>query len=90
MPIAATRRLLHAALGGELTEVDYRTDRVFGLEVPVRVRGVDPPLLDPRATWRDRPAYDAKSAELAAMFRANFDRFAADAGDAIVAAGPLT
>ena len=53
------------------------------------VRGVDPSLLDPRATWRDRSAYDAKAAELAAMFRANFERFAADAGDAVVRAGPL-
>jgi phosphoenolpyruvate carboxykinase (ATP) len=89
MPIAATRRLLHAALGGELSEVEHRTDRVFGVEVPVRVRGVDPSLLDPRATWRDRSAYDAKAAELAVMFRANFERFAADAGEDVASAGPI-
>jgi phosphoenolpyruvate carboxykinase (ATP) len=89
MPIAATRRLLHAALDGELSEVEHRTDPVFGLEVPARVRGVDPSLLDPRATWRDRSAYDDNAAELAAMFRANFERFAADAGAAVVRAGPL-
>ena len=42
MPIQATRRLLHAALQGELDEVDYRVDDVFGFEVPVKVPGVDP------------------------------------------------
>ena len=60
MPIQATRRLLHAALSGELDSVDYRTDDVFGFEVPVRVPGVEESLLDPRTTWSDpdcRPAH---------------------------------
>ena len=38
---------------------------VFGFEVPVEVPGVDAKLLDPRATWRDPDAYDAKARELA-------------------------
>jgi phosphoenolpyruvate carboxykinase (ATP) len=87
MPIEATRALLHAALGGELDDVDYRTDDVFGLAVPVSVPGVDPELLDPRSTWRDPEAYDVKARELAQMFRQNFERFA-DAGADVVAAGP--
>ena len=87
MPIGATRRLLHAALAGELAGAAYRTDPVFGLAVPTAVPGVDPSLLDPRATWRDPAAYDRKAAELAAMFRANFGRFA-DVGEAIATAGP--
>src|SRR5438067_1148628 len=41
MPIAATRALLRAALAGELDEVAYRTDAVFGFEVPVEVPGVE-------------------------------------------------
>ena len=39
MPIAATRALLQAALSGELDDVEYRTDEVFGFEVPVAVPG---------------------------------------------------
>ena len=90
MPIQATRRLLHAALSGELDDVEYRTDPVFGFSVPVSVPGVEPSLLDPRSTWRDRDAYDAKGKELAAMFASNFEtRFAAEAGEAVAAAGPL-
>ena len=90
MPIAATRGLLHAALAGALDGVEYRVDPVFGFEVPVSVPGVDPTLLDPRATWSDALAYDAKAQELAAMFRENFEtRFASDVDPAVAAAGPL-
>ena len=88
MPIQATRRLLHAALSGELDGVDYRVDDVFGFDVPVEVPGVERSLLDPRSTWRDPEAYDAKAAELAGMFIANFEKFAAEAGEAVAQAGP--
>jgi phosphoenolpyruvate carboxykinase (ATP) len=88
MPIEATRALLRAALSGDLDGVDYRTDELFGLEVPLSVPGVDPKLLDPRSTWRDPDAYDSKAKELAQMFHANFEKFAAAAGEEVVAAGP--
>jgi phosphoenolpyruvate carboxykinase (ATP) len=88
MPIAATRALLRAALDGSLARVDYRTDEVFGFEVPVQVPGVDSKLLDPRSTWRDPAAYDARARELATLFRDNFEKFAADAGETVAAAGP--
>ncbi len=90
MPIQATRRLLHAALSGELDGVGYRTDEIFGFEVPVEVPGVEKELLDPRSTWHEPAAYDTKARELAEMFRQNFEKFAADAGDAVTAAGPGT
>jgi phosphoenolpyruvate carboxykinase (ATP) len=87
MPIQATRALLHAALSGRLEEGPFRTDEVFGFEVPVAVPGVDPSLLEPRSTWRDPSAYDAKARELAAMFRANFEQFE-DVDPDVAAAGP--
>jgi phosphoenolpyruvate carboxykinase (ATP) len=86
MPIGATRALLRAALSGELDGVATRTDAVFGFEVPVAVPGVDSGLLDPRSTWADPAAYDARARELADMFKANFTQFTAD--DNIVAGGP--
>src|SRR5581483_911660 len=87
MPIAATRALLRAALEEKLRDAEYRTDPLFRFEVPVRVPGVDDALLDPRSTWRDSAAYDRKARELARMFRDNFEKFAASAGPAVVAAG---
>ena len=88
MPIAATRALLTAAISGELDGIETRRDPVFGFEVPVEVPGVDSSLLDPRSTWADPAAYDAKAAELAGMFRENFATRFADADPAIAAAGP--
>jgi phosphoenolpyruvate carboxykinase (ATP) len=88
MPIAATRALLAAALSGELDGAEYREDPVFAFEVPVSVPGVDDRLLDPRETWRHAGEYDRKAAELAALFRENFEQFAGAAGDAVTAGGP--
>jgi phosphoenolpyruvate carboxykinase (ATP) len=86
MPIAATRALLRAALDGDLDQVEYRMDPIFGLEVPVEVPGVDSSLLDPRSTWSDPDAYDEKARYLATRFRENFQKFGAD--ENIVQAGP--
>ena len=87
MPIKATRDLLHAALSGKLDSVEYRTDELFGFEVPVEVPGVDSSLLDPRSTWADPEAYDVKARELARMFRDNFERFE-NVAPGVAAAGP--
>jgi phosphoenolpyruvate carboxykinase (ATP) len=90
MPITATRGLLHAALSGALDGAETRIDPVFGFEVPLSVPGVDRSLLDPRATWSDPAAYDAKARELADLFRANFaQKLAADADPALAAGGPV-
>ncbi len=88
MPIVETRALLSAALAGQLADATFRRDPVFGFEVPVEVPGVVSRLLDPRSTWRDSEEYDRQASELARMFRENFEQFAADAGEAVVAAGP--
>jgi phosphoenolpyruvate carboxykinase (ATP) len=88
MPIQATRTLLHSALSGRLLEAEYRRDPLFDFMVPVEVPGIDPELLDPRATWSDPEEYDRRAGELAAMFRDNFERFADEAGPEVAAAGP--
>jgi phosphoenolpyruvate carboxykinase (ATP) len=88
MPISETRAMLAAALSGELDEVEYRIDELFGFEVPVAIPGVVSKLLDPRSTWRDPAEYDERSRELAQMFRDNFAKFADEAGEAVAAAGP--
>jgi phosphoenolpyruvate carboxykinase (ATP) len=83
MPIAATRRLVEAALSGELAGVPMRTDPVFGLAVPAAVPGVDSTALDPRASWPCAADYDAAAARLSGLFAENIKRFGldSDAGD---------
>lgn len=73
--IAATRRLVNAALSGELSDAPMRVDQNFGFEVPLNVEGLPKRLLDPRANWSDAGAYDVAAASLARMFEGNMRRF---------------
>jgi phosphoenolpyruvate carboxykinase (ATP) len=88
MKLQYTRAMVRAALAGELDEVETATEAVFGLHIPTRVPDVPVGVLRPRGTWPDGAAYDVKAGELAAMFRANFARYADRVGDAVRAAGP--
>jgi phosphoenolpyruvate carboxykinase (ATP) len=86
--IAHSRAVIRAALSGALDDVAYREDPVFGFEVPVECPGLPAELLDPRHTWADTAAYDAKAKELADLFAANFGEFADRAGPELAHAGP--
>ena len=73
--IASTRRLLEAALSGGLDEATVEIDPVFGLAVPVALKGIDDRLLRPRETWADPAAYDAQAEKLLGLFAANYRKF---------------
>jgi phosphoenolpyruvate carboxykinase (ATP) len=88
MPIEHTRALLNAALEGRLDDVDYEEDPVFGVAVPTNCEGVPPELLSPRQTWDDPAAYDAKAADLAKRFHANFEQFEDQVSKEVKEAGP--
>ena len=45
------------------------------MSVPLRVEGVAPRQLDPRATWADATAYDVAAARLQTLFAENFRKF---------------
>ena len=85
-----TRRLVNAALSGELEAVAMRTDPLFGLAVPESVEGVPSELLEPRSTWADPVAYDERAVKLASMFEENFEQYAEGVSDEVAAAGPRT
>jgi phosphoenolpyruvate carboxykinase (ATP) len=80
--IATTRRLLSAALAGELDNAPMRHDELFGFAVPIHVAGVQDTLLTPRQTWSDPEAYDRQAIHLAGLFRANFEKFGDNANAA--------
>jgi phosphoenolpyruvate carboxykinase (ATP) len=75
MPIKVTRTLLTAALDGSLKNASFRTDPYFGFAVPTSVPGVEPHLLYPFKTWRDKSEFDAMARKLVAMFQENFVKF---------------
>ena len=88
MPIKITRALLNAALDGSLKNAEFRTDPNFGFEVPVAVNGVDSQILNPRETWSDKAAYDAKAKTLVNLFIDNFAQFEAHVDQGVRQAAP--
>lgn len=75
MSLAHTRALLRAALTGELANVSFTADPVFGLAVPSSCPGVPDGVLRPRDAWTDKAAYDARAKELAARFATEFKKY---------------
>ena len=84
--IRYTRALLNAALNGELNDVPYTTDPVFGFQVPGRCPEVPDHVLDPASSWPNKEAYMKRYTSLAARFVDNFKKF--DQVDEFAYAGP--
>jgi len=88
MKIAYTRAMVRAALNGDLAQVPTHTDPIFKLQIPTVCPDVPEEVLDPRNTWADPARYDIQATELANRFKANFENFASDMTEEVVAAGP--
>jgi phosphoenolpyruvate carboxykinase (ATP) len=86
--LAYTRRMVTAALSGELDDAKTWTDPIFGLNVPEKVEGVPDQLLRPRETWPSPAAYDAQASKLADMFADNFKKYESEVTEEVKAAGP--
>ncbi|MEN0046029.1 MAG: phosphoenolpyruvate carboxykinase (ATP), partial [Bacteroidota bacterium] len=84
-----TRAMIKAALTGALNKVEYRKDATFGLAVPTKCPDVPNAILNPRDTWRNEEEYDKAALALAKRFEDNFERYADEASEAIVGAGPV-
>jgi phosphoenolpyruvate carboxykinase (ATP) len=88
MKIEVSRAVVSAILSGELDEVETAPDPVFRIEVPRACPAVPPALLQPRSTWADRAAYDARSREVAELFKKNFALYAEACSSEVRGAGP--
>jgi phosphoenolpyruvate carboxykinase (ATP) len=88
MKLKYTRAMITAALEGSFDEVAYQTLPIFGLSVPTACPNVPDEVLNPRNTWEDKDAYDAKANSLANSFVQNFDQYKDKASEEIMAAAP--
>jgi phosphoenolpyruvate carboxykinase (ATP) len=75
MKLAYTRAMITAALEGQLDQVEFETHPVFGVSMPKSCPQVPSEILNPRLTWSDSAAYDAKASQLASAFIKNFDQY---------------
>lgn len=88
MRLKDTRALLTSVLDGSISESEFRRCDRFGWDVPVSANQVDSELLDPRNTWSDGEAFDAKADALAHRFNENFAQFEEGVSDSIRSAAP--
>ncbi len=88
MKLSYTRQMITAALEGKLNDVAYDTLPVFDLAIPTSCEGVPAEILNPRATWADKNAYDDTANNLAGQFVKNFEQYASETSTDILAAAP--
>ncbi len=88
MKLKYTREMISSALEGKLENVDFHEHPIFGLAMPVECENVPSEVLNPRNTWKDKEAYDAKAKQLADFFQNNFEKFEQKANDEIMSGAP--
>lgn len=72
--LTLTRKMVNAALSGELEKVEFQRDHNFHVDVPKSCPGVPDEMLWPKNTWKDKEAYDKQAKMLAKKFSDAFDK----------------
>lgn len=88
MELSYTRAMVKAALNGELNEVEFQEDPIFGLSIPKKCPDVPNAVLYPRDTWRNEEKYDVVATKLAKMFVENFKGYEKHVKPEVLAASP--
>ena len=88
MKLDFTRAMITAVLDGKLNQVETVTDPIFGVAIPTQVPGVPSEVLIPKNTWADKTAYDEKAKFLAGLFAKNFEKYASNVPEEVLAAAP--
>ena len=89
MSLKYTRAMITAALNGQLDDIEFHTQDVFGLNYPASCPGVPNDVLNPVNTWDNKDNYYSKANMLAKSFIDNFEKFQDLASDEILAAAPI-
>jgi phosphoenolpyruvate carboxykinase (ATP) len=88
MKLGYTRAMITAALNNDLDKVEFEQHPVFGMMMPKTCPNVPDEILNPRNTWEDKAAYDAKAKDLAQQFIKNFEKYASGVSEETLAAAP--
>lgn len=76
-----TRQMVNQAITGQLSEIEYMKDDMFGLDIPVEIEGVPQTLLNPINAWSKPEAYREQAQDLINRFKHNFEKFGTEVED---------
>ena len=78
MSIKTTRSCIDAILSDSLNDMSCRIDPNFGFKCPMTIPEVDPSILNPINTWKDKEAYKTQLNKLIKLFQDNYQQFRQD------------
>ncbi len=90
VPLALTRRMLDAAIEGELDDASMAVHPLFGLQSPTAIPGVPAEVLNPCHSWTNPSDYQRAAINLAQKFRENFKQYHGKVSQAVENSGPTT
>ena len=83
-----TRAILDAIHSGELAKAEFETYETFNLSVPTSCTGVPSELLNPAKSWVGVADFKEEVTKLGGLFVENFKKYADEATDDVIKAGP--
>ena len=82
-----SRKMVTAALEGQLDGIKCVNHEIFNLMIPKEVPGIPSEILNPKDSWKDKKEYDKKARSLTKMFKENIKKFK-EISDEVRNAGP--
>ncbi len=73
-PLLFTRQCIRAIQQGKGLEVSYKTDSIFGLQVPQTLGDANPELLNPDKLWKNQNSYNEVALDLKNKFEENYKK----------------
>ena len=67
---------------------EYIKENYFGLKIPISLNNVDPSILNPMNSWKDKDLYISQAKSLAQKFRDNFKLYGKEV-DYLINSGPI-
>lgn len=89
MNLQYTRKMVAAAVNGELTNTKTIIEPIFGLAIPKEIDGIPSDILVPEKTWSNIDEYTKAAKNLAAKFKENIINFPDLTEETIKKGGPL-
>jgi phosphoenolpyruvate carboxykinase (ATP) len=83
-----SRAMIRMVLEKNISTSGFRTEPVFGLNIPASIEGVPEEILEPVKTWQDKERYYRTASELIRKMHQRMDRFSENLEATIITSGP--